>query len=240
MLKLIKPEIFPDDEVISGVTERNIDLFPPNGIFISKGDVYSDKEIVQMRQKFADYLKVDPKKMKYQIQTHSDTVAIVNSNSDITNSDGMVTNEAGLVLNVSIADCGAILIYARDKKIISAVHSGWKGTLQNITKNAVDILVKYFGIDVKNILAFISPCASAKNYEVGEEFKKYFKRNLLCENNKIYFDNRAEIADQLLECGVNSKNIEISTECTIENTHLHSYRRDKEQSGRMSAFIGIR
>ena len=40
-----------------------------------------------------------------------------------------------------------------------------------------------------------------------------------------------------MDCGVLEANIEVSAECTMSSYELHSFRRDKEKSGRMSAFI---
>ena len=42
-----------------------------------------------------------------------------------------------------------------------------------------------------------------------------------------------------LTCGWDPLHIEKSDICTIENSDYHSFRRDKEFSGRMAAFIGM-
>ncbi|MGB9911954.1 MAG: polyphenol oxidase family protein, partial [Candidatus Kapaibacteriota bacterium] len=93
----------------------------------------------------------------------------------------------------------------------------------------------------RNLLVYISPLASGKRYEVGEDVAKLFPLSTIpTPNGKYFFDNRKEIIYQLKETGVEEKNIEYSPLCTISNTNLHSYRRDKEKSGRMAAFIGLK
>jgi copper oxidase (laccase) domain-containing protein len=45
---------------------------------------------------------------------------------------------------------------------------------------------------------------------------------------------------QLLEAGLPRSAMEVSTLCTItESSLLHSFRRDKERSGRMMAVLGL-
>ncbi len=88
---------------------------------------------------------------------------------------------------------------------------------------------------------YISPAAGGNVYEIGEEVAKFFPRSIKpTTNGKYLFDNKHEIYLQLTDAGANSDNIEISQECTISNPNLHSYRRDKEKSGRMSAFISMK
>ena len=57
--------------------------------------------------------------------------------------------------------------------------------------------------------------------------------------DKYLFDNSLQILLQLLDCGIIRDNIQISDICTITNKNYHSYRRDKERSGRMAGFIGM-
>ncbi|MBK8550376.1 MAG: laccase domain-containing protein [Ignavibacteria bacterium] len=46
---------------------------------------------------------------------------------------------------------------------------------------------------------------------------------------------------QLISAGVKKENIEVSGLCTFkEKDLLHSYRRDRDRSGRMFGVIGIR
>ena len=90
------------------------------------------------------------------------------------------------------------------------------------------------------MLLFLPPSASVDNYEVGEEFLDYFPNSIIKKNDNYYFDNKNEIINQLLNCGCLIENIESINECTIVDKRYHSYRRDKNDSGRMSAFIGIK
>lgn len=240
-LEHLKPTIFDSSRILSGVTTKNLLLLPPYGLSLSNADILDDFELERHKAMFADLLRVHRDKMKYQQQTHSCIVRHVNADSKYENSDGMYTNEKGIVLNIKIADCTAVLIHDPVRCVVMGLHSGWRGTQQNITKTGIEILQKKFHSRPEDLLVYISPAASGKNYEVGVDVAKYFPRSVIpaVSSAKFLFDNRHEICLQLTDCGVLSNHIEVSPECTIDNTNLHSFRRDKQFSGRMSAFIGL-
>ena len=52
-----------------------------------------------------------------------------------------MTSLNNVVLGILTADCAPIFIYDNKNKFICCVHSGWKGTLKNISKNAVNLFV---------------------------------------------------------------------------------------------------
>lgn len=66
-------------------------------------------------------------------QFHSNQVFVLDSidkiyaNNNLPKADGIVTNLANLPIGILTADCGPILFYDEDKKIIGACHAGWKG-----------------------------------------------------------------------------------------------------------------
>lgn len=231
---------FPQ-EINAGVTLRNLTEFPPFGFSISKTELIDEKQIEENRKSLSDYLGVDYSKMKFQKQVHSDFIRIIDENSETLESDGMITNVQGLVLNVSIADCAAILIYDKFNKVIAGIHSGWRGTKLNIAGKAIALMQENFGTQPSNLICYISACASGKNYEVGEEVAQFFPNSITKLNSgKYLFDNKNEIKNQLIQSGISENSLHISEICTIENENYHSFRRDKDKSGRMSAFISLK
>ena len=122
--------------------------------------------------------------------------------------DGLITNVRNLPLGILTADCAPILILDIKKKIIAAVHSGWKGAYKNIVIKILKRLIK-LGSQKKDIIAVIGPCIGQKNYEVGKEFKDKFikknKKNLIffkIKKRKIYFDLSKFIFNQLNSFGI--------------------------------------
>ena len=124
------------------------------------------------------------------------------------NGDGLITNVKNLPLGILTADCAPILILDIKKKMIAAIHAGWKGAYKNIVIKILKRLVK-LGSQKKDIIAVIGPCIKQRNYEVGKEFKDKFmkknKKNLIffkLKKRKIYFDLSKFIFNQLISFGI--------------------------------------
>ena len=63
------------------------------------------------------------------------------------------------------------------KKIIAAIHAGWKGAYKNIVIKVLKKFIK-LGSKKKDIIVVIGPSIGQKNYEVGKEFKdKFIKKS---------------------------------------------------------------
>ena len=127
--------------------------------------------------------------------------------------DGLITKTRGIAIGILTADCAPILFFDHKKKIIGAVHAGWKGAYKKIAKKMISCFKKR-GSKLNDIIAVVGPCISQSNYEVKGDFKtkflnqnpinkKYFKKN----NNKFFFDLKSYIFSQIKNCGIS--NIEI-------------------------------
>ena len=127
--------------------------------------------------------------------------------------DGLVTSSKNIAVGILTADCAPILFYDPKKNIIGAAHAGWKGAYKKIAAKMINYFKKK-GSKLNDLYAIIGPCISQNNYEIKEDFKKKFlnqsqvnKRHFKKENNKIYFDLKGYIFQQLKNIGI--KNIEI-------------------------------
>lgn len=228
---------FHNNELFSGITLKSTSPKLPYGFSINKGNIYTDAEVKAMRNKLAESLGIDFSNMAFMNQSHSDIVEVYDKERVSYEADGIITNQIGICLNVSVADCIGLILYDPINKVLGAVHSGWKGTQQNIAQNAVNKMVNVFGSKPENIRALISPSASGEIYEVGEDVAKYFPHSIKqISETKYLFDNKNQVKMQLLEVGLLSENIQIQPECSITDLRFHSFRRDKEKSGRMSVF----
>ncbi len=123
-------------------------------------------------------------------QTHSSNFNFIGKNykynGERIKGDALITNARKVAIGILTADCAPILFYDSKKKIIGAVHAGWRGAYKKILIKIVKYLLKR-GSSVKNLNFVIGPCIAQKNYEVGIEFKKKFlKQNI---KNKKYFKN---------------------------------------------------
>ncbi len=239
MIDIIKTTIFPPN-IISGVATGYMLEYKNESYF--ETPFYNQLSVEVCRKNLELKFKTKINSFYYQKQIHSDIV-LVDSNTEkhtLVESDAIISNISGVLYNVSIADCQAVLVYDPVRIVIAAIHSGWKGSSLNIVGKTIDNMKDSYGTNPKDLLVYLAPSACVNNYEVGDEFTDLFPRTTIRIEDKYYFDNRKEIIEQLLESGIIKTNIESNDECTITNKRFHSYRRDKSESGRMSAFIGIK
>ena len=134
--------------------------------------------------------------------------------------DSVVTNLKNVEIGVKTADCVPIVLVGMHW--VGVIHAGWRGLYKGIISKTVEALYNEGEIQ---LYGFVFPSAKACCYEVGEEFKKLFNRNLVEKDGKLFFDPQNEAITQLKENGVNV--IEVIKECTICNKKYPSYRRDK-------------
>lgn len=180
-------------------------------------------------------------------QTHSDNIAVVDSLEKLyfEDTDGFITNRKDIVILTKYADCLPIYFFDEKKEIIGTVHSGWQGSYKEIGKKAIKLMIDTYGCNLGDIRVAFGIGISQKNYEVGEEFLQKFKekfskelieKSFKNENGKIYFNNQEFVYRNLLELGLPKENILLNKLCTYEGK-FHSYRRDRENSGRNGALI---
>lgn len=194
---------------------------------------------------------------KIEYQAHSDLVEKVESKDKIYNNiDGLLTNQKGISLSLRFADCIPILFYDTVKNVIGNIHSGWKGTVQKIGQKGLLKMIKEYDSNIEDIICCIGPCIEKCHFEVGEDVKEIFENtfsylgnleNIITKGEKKeegqkYFIDTTLINKILLEeIGIPSKNIIRSNICTVCNSDkMHSYRADKEKSGRNTAIIGLK
>ena len=134
--------------------------------------------------------------------------------------DALITNVKNVAIGVLTADCVPILIYDKNKDIVSAIHAGWKGAYRGIINNTINFFIKN-GSNVKNLIAIIGPCISEKNYEVKNNFKdKFIKKNIInkkffkIRKNKTYFCLNKYVYYHLKKLGI--KNLEIIKKNTFD------------------------
>lgn len=155
------------------------------------------------------------------IQRHTDKVIKLSSLNQLPEvGDSVITNLRKAEIGVKTADCVPIVLVG--SHWIGVIHAGWRGLHKGIIYKTLKAL---YGEGENRIYAFVFPSAKACCYEVGEEFKKLFKRNLIEKDGKLFFDPQEEAVSQLKENGVEV--VEVVRDCTVCNKRYPSYRRDK-------------
>ncbi|MCG8688330.1 MAG: peptidoglycan editing factor PgeF [Desulfobacterales bacterium] len=154
--------------------------------------------------------------------------------------DGVVTNVGKIGLVIQVADCQAVLLYDPVNQVIANVHSGWRGSLENITGRCVDTMIKEFDCRPIDIRVGISPslgpcCAEFIHYEteIPKRFWHYKRKE------RPYFDFWQISKDQLEAKGVIQDHISVMGQCTkCCSDQFYSYRAQKT-TGRFGAVIAL-
>jgi hypothetical protein len=198
-------------------------------------NVHSNREL------FFGTLGIRAEELAIPGQVHSDTVRRVDVPGVYPETDALVTDVRRLFLCVTVADCVPILLFDPVRRVVAAIHAGWRGTAGTIAARAVRLMMDDFGVDPANLLGFIGPSADTCCYEVGPDVASRFPERFVSDREgSLRVDLKSANLSQLIDLGVPPENIETSSLCTIsEETLLHSYRRDGVASGRMMAVIGL-
>ena len=127
-------------------------------------------------------------------QFHSNKFVFINKNfksyKKKIRADAIITDQKKLPIGILTADCVPILLYDNKKKIIAAIHAGWKGAFKGIIKKVINFMM-IKGCTRESITAAIGPCIQKKSYTVGEDFKKKFLKKY--KNNKIFFKKKKNV-----------------------------------------------
>lgn len=148
--------------------------------------------------------------------------------------DALLAGEPGITVSVRTADCFPVLLADTTHRAVAVVHAGWRGTAAQVIAEALRRMHAEFGTRPADIVAAIGPGIGPCCYEVGEEVARRFGKE-----NAGPLDLAAENLGQLLGAGVPRTQIELINACTFCDParRFHSWRRDREQAGRMISYI---
>ena len=127
-------------------------------------------------------------------QIHSNKFIFLSKNKKIKNrsinADAIITEREKMPIGILTADCVPLLLFDKKRKIIAAIHAGWRGALKGIINKVIKFMLKK-GCNIKNITVAIGPSIKQKNYNVKIDFKnKFVKKH---KKNKIFFKNRNKL-----------------------------------------------
>jgi purine-nucleoside/S-methyl-5'-thioadenosine phosphorylase / adenosine deaminase len=158
--------------------------------------------------------------------------------------DAAVSEEPGGLLGIETADCLPVLLVDPVRRVVAAAHAGWRGTVAQVARRAVDALVAG-GSHTADLLAALGPGIGACCYEVGEEVRDAFgEAGAGCfrpgARGRPHLDVREANRRQLLRAGLSSDRIHGVDDCTHCLPDLyHSFRREGRAAGRMINFVGF-
>ena len=184
-------------------------------------------------------------------QVHGSKIAIIDrpdlTREDLQGYDAFITDLPGVAIGVRTADCVPILLYDPVRRVIAAVHSGWKGTVLMISRSAVQLMAGRFGTDPAGLQAVIGPAIGPESFQVGEEVAEKFREAGFPMDTVWSFQGPGDGTPMsgghhidlfkanrwLLEtCGIPPANIRLHPIDTYRDPSFFSARREGIQCGR--------
>lgn len=163
--------------------------------------------------------------------------------------DGLITNKKHIILSTTSADCILFLFFDPVKKVIANIHSGWRGSLKQISVKAIEKMKSDFSCKPENIICCICPSIRKCHFEVDapvkdlfySEFQNFDVFEKIEETNKWHIDT-IKINKILLEqIGLKEENIIDSMICSdCHSDCIHSYRVEKENFKLETAIIELK
>lgn len=180
-----------------------------------------------------------PSEPKWLNQVHGKAVARADNLVAPMDADASVAFESGTVCAVLTADCLPVLFCDRLGTRVAAAHAGWRG----LAAGVLEASVASMQCEMENILAWLGPAIGPQAFEVGDEVRDVFLRDLP-ETEAAFVQEQPGkwLADiyllarlRLLRAGVTA--VHGGGLCTYsDRERFYSYRRDGT-TGRMASLI---
>ncbi|WOV84258.1 peptidoglycan editing factor PgeF [Sporosarcina jeotgali] len=238
-----------------GITMKDIDACEQNNMALHA--CLDRTDVLRNRRMLATSLGYTAEDLVCANQTHSANFykvtaadrgrGALDQATAIPNTDALYTSERDIVLAGFMADCVPVLLSNEPAGIVGVVHSGWQGTVKEITPKLLKHLIEMEMCRPEDFQVFIGPALSQEKFEVDRDVYEKFHSLGYAEpwisfnetTGKYHIDNQQTVKAQCELAGIPSTNIEINPTCTFQSDDGFSYRQDK-MAGRHLAFIGLK
>ena len=185
-------------------------------------------------------------------QIHQDRIAVIDrpdyTREELEGYDAFVTDLPNVAIGVRTADCVPVLLYDPARRVIAAVHSGWKGTVLQIVRKTIRKLEQLYRCQAADLRAAIGPSIGPDSFQVGEEVAEHFKKAGFPMDVIWSFHGPGDGSPMsgghhidlweanrwlLVQSGVKPGNIQLASVDTYTSPSLYSARREGVQCGRI-------
>lgn len=174
--------------------------------------------------------------------------ALTSSDRFLDGWDALVTDQPGVMVAVRTADCVPVLMHDPKRKVVAAVHAGWRGAVAGIVQKTIDLMGARFGSAPDHLRVSIGPSAGVCCYEVDEPVLDRLQQACPDTGNVVrkrregrkHLDLKALVREQARAAGARPDFITSVNLCTICHEELFfSYRREGRVIGTMVSAIGL-
>ncbi len=242
----IQPDIFRKSEgIVAGFSTRagGVSLPPYESLNLGLSTKDEEKHVLANRRRLFEAVGFSVENLAITGQVHGTDLIEVDTPGLYVGYDAMVTRQRGVLLCLSAADCASVLMADAENQIVGACHAGWRGAAGGIVGKTLKALLER-GAELDALKAYVSPCISMQNFEVGDEVACQFDSKFVYKiegKEKPRVDIKEAILSQLVDAGVSLDAIEVSPHCTYaDRSQFFSYRAEKGVTGRHMGFIGMK
>tara|TARA_R110002073_G_scaffold121657_4_gene264266 strand:- start:1199 stop:1981 length:783 start_codon:yes stop_codon:yes gene_type:complete len=252
-LDFVRADMLALDGLAHAFTTRSggVSEAPYDSLNLSWKDGDNKAHIAENRARVTAALGLD--KLVFANQVHGKTVHRVDAAPvgvwSVGEGDALMSDVPGLGLVAQTADCTPILLFDLETQACAAIHSGWRGTVQNIAGETVAAMGREYGTQPDALFAAIGPAISAQNYRVGPEVLEQFEA-LFGTLDGLALTRDAEggagldvseaCRRQLVAAGIPQTQVERINACTFDDPRFFSSRRAKGgQFGGQGGIIGL-
>jgi len=248
-LKLLRFDCFKGEPGLAcAVSTRpgGVSSGPYAGLNLGPGSGDRPEDVVRNLEIFCEAFGAEPARLGRMRQRHTANVAVLEGGGGAPpeNTDAIVTAERGLPLLALSADCALTALYDRRRRVIAAVHTGWRGAFLGAHAAALNVMRLRFGTDPADVTAAVSPAISQAHYPVKDDFLEKLKtffpedaRRFAALKEGAHFFNLRELLRWQFE-GLGIGRHEFMHLCTYSEKELfYSWRRDGERTGRFGLAV---
>lgn len=211
---------------LGGVSEG---IYGSLNLGINRGD---DAACVEENfRRFRTAIGVAAGAMTFSNQVHGDVVRTV-THADVGKglekpidyeADGLITDVPGVALTIFSADCLPILLYDPVRRVVGAVHAGWRGTALGVAARAVERMADCYGCDRLDILAAVGPGISKCCFETHEDVPNAMTESMgasalhfieVLPTGKFRVDLKGLNIQRLEHAGLRAEHISVTDHCT--------------------------
>ncbi len=154
--------------------------------------------------------------------------------------DGVITVRPAQFPIIQTADCLPIVVLLAEKKQVCVLHTGWRGTRDQITTKGVVQFLQETQASPSQLIAALGPCIQKCCYEVGPEVRNQYGE-AGHDVNRCFSGSHLDLVEansaQLMALGVTQiLDSKMFTACRTDL--FYSYRKEGE-TGRMWLLAGF-
>ncbi len=162
---------------------------------------------------------------KFLRQVHGRAVVRIDSpQQEAGEGDAMITDQPGVPLAVRTADCQGIIVYEPLRHGLAVIHSGWRGSAQNIIGATLEAMRQEYGCDPAQMRVGIGPSLGpccAEFTDPARELPEFCRPFIRGRQVDFWGLSRR----QCEEAGIPPGQIEVAGLCTRCQEGFFSHRR---------------